>query len=311
MDDNILKQINGNLIEDSSKEKVANNPSIPVWKKETLSNNLGTLNIVQNQASNIEKDQGLIINEQMEKNSERSGKSGKPLGIIFLMILVLIIIGSIVYFLPKTSLLSSNKVNRSSTLSAELHDQYLPIWKQLFMENNNIDETYFYAHIFPKETGLNKNNPLGEQFYIKYEYRVDWAKIELTDGIIIKPNGEDHYLSLEELKKMASSGTTNHPEVNETVQDLFWQINSIIKTDTIISKSEADKKLKTCDSSIKAAPKPIQIKSFISVDSLISGASSKKRLIYGGALLLKGKTKLGLVDLVTGEVDCTETAPLM
>jgi len=229
-----------------------------------------------------------------------------PKLIIILSLVIILVFG----FLTFTSI-GKTGVQRSPLVTPEMQQKYLPIWKELVLYKNKISEDYFTKHITPKKTYLLKEVQLGERFVVNYQFKLDWVEFEVADSIVVKPNEDDHYLSIEELKER---GGANLPQNNQNFaqEKLYYIINPIVEVNSVIKKDEADKKLAECEN-IKPAPNPVSFDSFkISVTKVVEGKegldTSKLRLIYRGFLIgLDNKTaKISEVDLSSGEINCVK-----
>ena len=118
-------------------------------------------------------------------------RKGFTLIILPIVIILVVVIGLQAFKFIRSS---SNKVQLGETITKEFSQKYLEVWKNLFLEENrNITESYFKIHITPQFVGLNKKNPLGEELFVKYKFRVDWVEMTYQDRIIVKPNEDDHY----------------------------------------------------------------------------------------------------------------------
>ncbi|OGM14983.1 hypothetical protein A3A76_05480 [Candidatus Woesebacteria bacterium RIFCSPLOWO2_01_FULL_39_23] len=321
MDEKIKKYIEDNLAKGFTKEDIRGNLLAFGLKRDVVDNTFKELNAIASkenppketiQPPSETKESVTPPSQEIPVKTEQSEvnlpSKGRGLSLVILLFLILSV-GLIVLVIPKLNLTSSNKLRRSSSVSEELENKYMPIWQQLYLEENKIDEEYFKKHIIAKEVDL-KVNQLGENLWITYEFEIDWVTLQFIDGILIKPMGADHFYSLEELKDAAKPPTDKHPEVGELVEGVYYQINPIVKIDSIITKKEAEAKLKSCDPELKPAPSPIKFGRF----EFKEHADYKTRLLYRGmmnALSKTSKMKVGEVDLSTGEVSCTETTSLL
>lgn len=68
---------------------------------------------------------------------------------------------------------------------------YQSIWKSIFMEKNNLSETYFNNHIELCQSRINKWND-GISFSICYKVKIDWAIAYNCDDFIIKIEQDNH-----------------------------------------------------------------------------------------------------------------------
>ena len=79
-----------------------------------------------------------------------------------------------------------------SICSSDLCIQYQAIWKELFMEKNNLSEIYFQNHILISNTNVNEWND-GISFSICYKVKIGWAIAWECDQFIIKINKDKPY----------------------------------------------------------------------------------------------------------------------
>ena len=64
-------------------------------------------------------------------------------------------------------------------------NNYLGIWKELFLTKNQITETYFNNHITLCKTATYKYANQGIQFEITYKFSVDWFETSFEEGFMI------------------------------------------------------------------------------------------------------------------------------
>lgn len=141
--------------------------------------------------------------------------------------------------------------SKAPPISQELKEKYLPVWKELFMKKNNIDENYFTEHITVCYVFKNDWTE-GESLVFDYQVKIDWAAALLTDSILVKLKGSQVYLTPDEVK---TNGL-----IESRGRSLKYQISSIIPHNTVISYSVAlDKVRKTCFSSLKPVVDPVNI----------------------------------------------------
>lgn len=96
--------------------------------------------------------------------------------------------------------------------NTELCEKYFGIWKELFMEKNNISENFFNEHI--KIWGrYGYDVPLNYNFSVCYTVDIDWVSARNCDNFIIKLNmadkslqqriPKDQFLSKEQIKSIS------------------------------------------------------------------------------------------------------------
>ncbi|MDE1192587.1 MAG: hypothetical protein PW786_10680 [Arachidicoccus sp.] len=85
---------------------------------------------------------------------------------------------------------------RRAMCTTDLCNQYLAVWKDLFMKQNNIDENFFEKHITLHGSGIDDWND-GESFGIYYKFSIGWASATIYDQFIIKiASGNGFYPAL-------------------------------------------------------------------------------------------------------------------
>ncbi|MBN1263146.1 MAG: hypothetical protein JW991_02195 [Candidatus Pacebacteria bacterium] len=95
--------------------------------------------------------------------------------------------------------------NHVTAAPAEITEKYLPLWKKLFMEKNDLNPDYFDRHIKVLETGIStdRSRQLSsergrEYFEVLYHLKIDWIELNESDHLVIRKEGEERYLSPEE-----------------------------------------------------------------------------------------------------------------
>lgn len=83
-----------------------------------------------------------------------------------------------------------NKYKIDSLCTNDVCANYQTIWKELFIENNNLSESYFNDHIELVQSRINYWSK-GESFSICYKIRLDWAIAYRCDSFIIKIDADD------------------------------------------------------------------------------------------------------------------------
>ena len=125
---------------------------------------------------------------------------------------------------PKSDIEFCNKINikTQEVKSLNLPDAYieqsqnkefLKIWKDYFIQYNQITEGYFNDHIRIRSDSIidvphpnspdwaGDPNPNKDKYLeIDYFFIVDWVNIPMRDGFLIKNQDSDEYLSLNEIK---------------------------------------------------------------------------------------------------------------
>lgn len=84
-----------------------------------------------------------------------------------------------------------NNYVMGSLCTTDLCEQYKAIWKELFLEKNNLSETYFQNHIILCNSRINTWND-GVSFSICYKVKNDWAIAYTCDQFIIKINKDNN-----------------------------------------------------------------------------------------------------------------------
>jgi hypothetical protein len=72
-----------------------------------------------------------------------------------------------------------------SGCTSDLCQQYQTIWKELFMEKNNLSESFFDSHILLCRSDTTSWDE-GISFTICYKVKIDWAEARNCDQFIIK-----------------------------------------------------------------------------------------------------------------------------
>ena len=92
--------------------------------------------------------------------------------------------------------------------------QYFPIWKELFLEKNDLDQEFFDNHIEVYRTSVN-HWMQGISFRVCYQVQIDWAIAKKCDSFIINIEADDRYYPLLDLPRNVNLS----PEDVETVVD--------------------------------------------------------------------------------------------
>lgn len=106
-----------------------------------------------------------------------------------------------------------NRYKIDSLCTSDLCINYESIWKEFFIEENNLSESYFNNHIELVQSKIDFWSK-GESFRICYKIKLDWAIAYQCDSFIIKIDSDDEsypswnlprdtYLSKEEIKVVA------------------------------------------------------------------------------------------------------------
>ena len=78
-----------------------------------------------------------------------------------------------------------------SICTDDICQQYQAIWKELFMEKNNLSESYFQNHIILVDSGVGSWDE-GISFSIRYKVKIGWAIAFQSDQFIIKINKDNN-----------------------------------------------------------------------------------------------------------------------
>jgi hypothetical protein len=117
-----------------------------------------------------------------------------------------------------------NKYPDSLMCTDSLCNKYQAIWKELFMEKNNISDLYFNNHVELWRTQIH-DWVKGASFSICYKIKIDWAIAYNCDQFIIKiekddktypslPLPRDTYLSKNEIKIVTTNRAFSSDLVN-------------------------------------------------------------------------------------------------
>jgi hypothetical protein len=98
------------------------------------------------------------------------------------------------------------------------NEKYFEIWKQIFKERNNINNSYFNNHITIGDYGI-RSEPGGDYFVITYYVNIDWAVVEMNEEQIIRPS-----VSLIRLdKEFVSQRSSNNYKKITTIDSLAFE----------------------------------------------------------------------------------------
>ena len=91
------------------------------------------------------------------------------------------------------------------TIANSEQSEWLALWKQLFMQYNQVDDEYLNDHIRITSADI-ENIPVSvaegngaEYFQIEYDFIVDWIHIPLKDGFKIKDANTEQYRSQQQI----------------------------------------------------------------------------------------------------------------
>lgn len=187
---------------------------------------------------------------------------------------------------------SERKAKHVSIAPAGITEKYLPVWKKLFMEKNNISEDYFNKHIQVTDTGITTDqsrqiSPTSrgrEYFEVLYSIKIDWIEFSNSDHLVIRKKDQQEYLSIEEFIKE-----------EQDAEETFQKVTRFIPIEKApMSFEEAVKKLKQINSDAKYL-KPVHL-------ALGFGSPSwDKEHVANGGVLLYG---LGTIDY--GKNQCVD-----
>lgn len=114
-------------------------------------------------------------------------------------------------------------------VSGDIRNKYFPIWERVFMEKNKISQDYFDKHIEVENISKMEWKE-GESLAIRYLVRVDWATARLRDSILIKPQGQNSYYTVEELQEtLTGEGGTAW----------FHQVSTFVPIESVVGYESA------------------------------------------------------------------------
>lgn len=192
------------------------------------------------------------------------------------------------------------KAQYVSPAPQEITEKYLPAWKKLFLEKNNITKDYFDKHIQILETGISTDqsrqlSPASrgrEYFEILYHIKVDWIELNNADHLVIRRKDQEDYLSVDEFIEEAKSA-----------KEKFSQVGNFIPIEKApMSFEEAVEKLQRINSEAKHL-KPVYL-----TLAFKSPRDDKEQIANGGVLLYgegtidfkKNQCLEGYLNLVSG-----------
>jgi len=77
--------------------------------------------------------------------------------------------------------------SHGNVLSQSKQNEYFNIWKSILMNQSNMSDSYFDAHIIDYSISSKEWNA-GISFEINYVYQIDWLKINCSDQFLVKMN---------------------------------------------------------------------------------------------------------------------------
>lgn len=173
---------------------------------------------------------------------------------------------------------------------------YLPVWKELLMKRNGIDQKYFDSHIKIIEAKEHKWND-GTSLEIKYELVLDWVKINKYDQIMTFINlTAAPYPALQ--IPLGKALTSDQIDRAATKQAWATSISSIPKLDKLkfSSQEEALKALKSQKDGENLKVSEINFNR----PGMLPRDNGHPHLHARGNLTIDTCVK-GMIDLVTGE----------
>ena len=199
------------------------------------------------------------------------------------------------------------KTKHVSIAPEGITEKYLPIWKKLFVEKNNISEDCFNKHIRVLETGISTDqsrqlSPASrgrEYFEVLYSIKVDWIEFNNADHLVIRKKDQQEYLS-----------TNEFIEEEKNAKETFQKVGSFIPIEKApMSFEEAVKKLQQINSDAKYL-KPIYLSLIF-----VNPGYYRGHIANGGVLLFgkgtidfkKNQCVEGYLNLVTAKGSVTRT----
>lgn len=141
--------------------------------------------------------------------------------------------------IPSTVPPTNTNPYKEPPASKEVNDIYLPVWKQIFTQQNSLSENYFKNHIEILNTSTNEWIE-GTSFVVLYRVKVGWANAIRRDAILIKSKGSTDFLPASKILENVKV----EPQKNEVAA--LIPIESIISYDLAINnlKSQCHQSLK-------------------------------------------------------------------
>lgn len=79
-------------------------------------------------------------------------------------------------------------------------NNYFEVWKDYFLDVNDMEEAYFDAHIFPYASFL-ESWESGESFKIRYKVKIEWLEVDVRDEFLIRIDPKENKFPQLELPK--------------------------------------------------------------------------------------------------------------
>ncbi len=122
--------------------------------------------------------------------------------------------------------------------TSDLCQQYQAIWKELFLEKNNLSESFFQNHIILSKSDINTWND-GVSFSVCYKVKIGWAIAWECDQFIVKINKDklyyptlnlprDQYLSKDDIR-IAVNGSAFSSDIIKLSNVEILKYNSMNK----------------------------------------------------------------------------------
>jgi hypothetical protein len=121
---------------------------------------------------------------------------------------------------------------------------FLPLWKQLFLSHNKMDDYYFDEHIRVIGAFISNFERYGLQrefFVVEYYFYVDWARIKLRDQFIISYEETNLAEVIDTTQPEKSFSAFEKKLVGVLPDRVLRSITSIKLQDHIASKDEISK----------------------------------------------------------------------
>jgi hypothetical protein len=181
--------------------------------------------------------------------------------------------------------------------TSDICQKYKMIWKELFMEKNNISESYFDEHIILCNSDTGSWNK-GTSFNICYKVKIDWAIAWRCDQFIIKiKSGNNYYPSVDLPRDQFLSK-------NYIRTAIYARVFSS-KMDTL--SNEEVLRFKSFDSALDQLIKGSNVNTLCSNDIIVNNLGHLTLEAYGEYKSEYNSCIMGEIDLISGNTKHNDT----
>ncbi len=179
--------------------------------------------------------------------------------------------------------------------------EYLEVWKDYFLEVNDMDEAYYNDHIFPIETFI-ESSESGEKFKIRFTVKIDWLEMESRDEFMIRiDENEDKFPQL----NLPKATYLNDDQV-AVVLDNFAFASNVTRMKPVETLAQSSQKKALSQLRNLAAEKDLEFRRFEFKDARLVFEPNGHPYMYGVAQKGDNDCNCGEIDLVTGEGEAYE-----